>query len=460
MDPRPETRPEPPHQEQLRLPWSKTSRIFPRVVIRPLQSFLRTEAAGGILLLIAAAAALAWANLWPGSYDAVWHTELTARLGRWTLTEDLQHWVNDALMAIFFFIVGLEIKRELVSGELRDPRSAALPAFGALGGMVLPAALFLAFTFGGPGARGWGIPMATDIAFAVGVVAILGRHLPSSIRVFLLALAIVDDIGAILVIAIFYSTGISWAALGAATGLLALIVVLQRAQVRHIAVYVVLGSGVWLAVFVSGVHATIAGVVLGLLTPARPFQRPNIVSREARRVAGETEDDPELADRDAHHWLGLAAMARETISPLARLQHALHPWTSYVIVPLFALANAGVNLGGGAIGDALTSGITLGIVAGLVVGKIAGISFFAWVATRFGLARLPADARWVEVVGVSAVAGIGFTVSLFIAGLAFSEAELLAEAKVGILAGSIVAGSVGGLLLWLGRRRAYSMPAD
>jgi len=443
--------------ERLRVPWSRSDRRLPRLVVRPLQAYLDTEEAGGVLLLLAAAAALIWANLSPDSYESVWHTELALSLGPWELTNDVQHWINDGLMALFFFVVGLEIKRELVVGELRDLRTAALPAVAALGGMIVPALLYVALNAGGPGSSGWGIPMATDIAFAVGVLALFGRGLPSSLRVFLLSLAIVDDIGAILVIAIFYSEGIVWPALAAAGGFIALIVLAQRASVRLTAVYVVLGVGTWLAVYLSGVHATIAGVALGLITPVLPFQKPGAVSERARRVADRTADEHD--DTDAHHWLGLASLSRDAVSPLARMEHALHPWTSYVIIPLFALANAGVNLGGGAIEAALTSRVTLGVVLGLVAGKILGITLFSWTAVRLGAARLPSGVGWGQVMAVAAVAGIGFTVSLFIAALAFSDPAVLAAAKVGVLGASILAGAIGAMLLAATRRRSAEAAA-
>jgi Na+:H+ antiporter, NhaA family len=435
-------------EEEIRPSWSDSARPVPRLVLQPLQTFLRTEQAGGILLLAAAVAALAWANSpWRASYDAVWHTQLTLGIGDWTLAEDLQHWVNDGLIALFFLVVGLEIKRELLTGELREPRVAALPAIAALGGMVLPALLYLAINRSGEPARGWGIPMATDIAFALGVLALVGRRLPAALKSFLLALAIVDDIGAILVIAVFYSGSIELLALLAAVGLLALILILQRLQVRWTVVYVLLGAGVWLATFQSGVHATIAGVALGLATPAVPFQRPKAVSREAHRIADDTVDDPDPPDADAHQWLQLADLTREAVSPLARAEHLLHPWTSYAIVPLFALANAGVFIGGTTLREALSSGVTLGVVAGLVVGKTIGVTVFTWVATRTGITRLPDGVRWRQLVGVAALAGIGFTVSLFITSLAFQRPELQDAAKVGLLAASLLAGLIGALLL-------------
>jgi Na+:H+ antiporter, NhaA family len=440
-------------EEQIRPSWSDSARPVPRLVLQPLQTFLRTEQAGGILLLAAAVAALVWANSpWRASYDAVRHTQLTIGIGNWSLAEDLQHWVNDALMALFFLVVGLEIKRELTTGELRQPRAAALPAIAALGGMAVPALLYLAINSSGEAARGWGIPMATDIAFALGVLALVGRGLPASLKSFLLALAIVDDIGAILVIAVFYSGSIAVLPLLAAAGLLALILVLQRLQVRWTVVYVLLGVGVWLATFQSGVHATIAGVALGLATPAVPFQRPRAVSLEAHRVADDTVDDPEPPDADAHHWLHLAGLTREAVSPLARLEHLLHPWTSWVVIPVFALANAGVAISSSTLGEALGSGVALGVVVGLVVGKTAGVTLFTWLATRTGITRLPDGVRWRHLLGVAALAGIGFTVSLFVTSLAFQTPAVQDAAKVGILAASLLAGLVGALLLTRSQR--------
>jgi NhaA family Na+:H+ antiporter len=443
-----------PTDEMIRVPWSGSARPVPRLILQPLQTFLRTEEASGILLLAASIIALVWANSpWRAAYDALWHTQLTIGLGDWSLADDLQHWVNDALMALFFLVVGLEIKRELTTGELREPTAAALPAIAALGGMLVPALLYLAINRSGEPARGWGIPMATDIAFALGVLALLGRGLPTALKSFLLALAIVDDIGAILVIAVFYSGSISLWPLLAAGGLLVFILILQRLQVRWTAVYVLLGVGVWLATFKSGVHATIAGVALGLATPAVPFQRPRAVSLEAHRVADHTVDDPEPPDADAHHWLQLADLTREAVSPLARLEHLLHPWTSWVVIPVFALANAGVSISGSSLADAITSRVTLGVVAGLVVGKTIGVTVFTWMATKIGLTRLPEDVGWSQLVGVAALAGIGFTVSLFITSLAFRTQPVQDAAKVGILIASLLAGLLGALLLAQSRRR-------
>jgi NhaA family Na+:H+ antiporter len=440
--------------EELRVPWSGSARPVPRLILQPLQTFLRTEEASGILLLAASILALVWANSpWRTAYDALWHTQLTIGLGDWSLAEDLQHWVNDALMALFFLVVGLEIKRELTTGELRESRAAALPAIAALGGMLVPALLYLAINRSGEPARGWGIPMATDIAFALGVLALVGRGLPAALKFFLLALAIVDDIGAILVIAVFYSGSIAVLPLLAAGALLVFILGLQRLQVRWTAVYVLLGVGVWLATFKSGVHATIAGVALGLATPAVPFQRPRAVSLEAHRVADHTVDDPKPPDADAHHWLHLAGLTREAVSPLARLEHLLHPWTSWVVIPVFALANAGVSVSGSSLADAITSGVTLGVVTGLVVGKTVGVTVFTWIATKVGITRLPEGVGWGQLVGVATLAGIGFTVSLFITSLAFQTQPVQDAAKVGILVASLLAGLLGALLLARSRRR-------
>jgi len=446
--------------EGLRPTWSHSGRSLPRRVVQPLQSFLQAEAASGVLLLGAAVFALVWANsAWSAAYEELWATVVTVRIGDVVLSEDLRHWVNDGLMSLFFLVVGLEIKREFLTGELRDPRAAAVPVIAAFGGMIVPALLYLAITAGGEGSNGWGVPMATDIAFALGVLTLAARRAPASLKPFLLTLAIVDDIGAILVIAIFYSEGVDMTALGVAGGLIVVIIALQRLDVRATLVYIALGVGVWIAFFESGVHPTIAGVILGLLTPSVPFQRPEAVSEEARRTAETTVDDPRPPDVDAPQWLRLAWLSREAVSPLARVEAALHPWTSYVIVPIFALANAGVVLTAEALRASATSRVTLGILIGLVVGKLVGISLASWLAVRSGVGRLPRGANWRQLVGAAAVAGIGFTVSLFIADLAFAE-ELLTEAKIGILYASVVAGTIGLLVLRAGGGSGERAPAD
>ncbi|HEX2064699.1 MAG TPA: Na+/H+ antiporter NhaA [Acidimicrobiales bacterium] len=414
----------------------------PRIV----REFLTTEAAGGVALLVAAAVALVWANSpWREAYQTLWGTEFTVRLGRWAITEDLTHWVNDALMALFFFVVGLEIKRELVAGELREWRTAALPGVAAAGGMVMPALIYLAVNPGGEAARGWGIPVATDIAFAVGVLSLLGRRVPGSAKLFLLTLAVVDDIGAILIIAIFYSGGITWLPLGVAAALLGMMFALRTARVRSMAPYAVLGAGVWLAVFESGLHATLAGVVLGLLAPARPVTPEDA----ALDWAADLQEDP-----TRENLRTMTQLAKSSVSVTERLERELHPWTSFLVIPIFALANAGVTLDAGSLSDAATSGVGIGVALGLVVGKVAGITGAVWLAVRTGLAALPEGTGWLHMVGVAAVAGIGFTVSIFVTGLAFDSTDAQEAAKIAILAASVVASALGVAVLRAASRKA------
>jgi len=324
----------------------------------------------------------------------------------------LVDFVNDALMAVFFFVVGLEIKRELVDGQLQNAKDAALPAFAAFGGMVIPAGLYYIMNAGGPGADGWGIPMATDIAFAVGIVSLLGDRIPRRLKVFLLSLAIVDDIGAIIVIALFYSSGISTGWLIATAILLALIYSLGRLRVWWIPIYIVLGGIVWWTTFRSGVHATIAGVALGLLTPARPLQSED----ETRTIARWLRDKPEVFPVDVRY---ASFHIRESVSVAERLETAIHPLTSYIVIPLFALANAGVRMNGDIISAAMQSRVTWGIIAGLVVGKTVGITAFTLAATKLGWAKRPRSLTLRNLVGLAMIAGIGFTVSLFVNNLAF-----------------------------------------
>ena len=393
--------------------------VFARFFARPFKRFLAVEAAGGVMLLIATAVALIWVNSpWGDSYDAVWGVPVNLSVNGIEIFEGhtLADFVNDALMALFFFVVGLEIKRELVTGQLQNLKDAALPAVAALGGMIVPAALFFAINAGSPGENGWGIPMATDIAFAVGIVSLLGNRIPRQLKVFLLSLAIVDDIGAIIVIALFYSSGISAAWLLATTVLLGLIFVLGRLRVWWIPIYVVLGCIVWWTTFRSGVHATIAGVALGLLTPARPLQNEG----ETRTIARWLRDKPEVFPVDVRY---ASFHIRESISVAERLETVLHPITSYAIIPIFALANAGVRMNGNIISAALQSRVMWGIIAGLVVGKTIGITVFSLIATKLGIAKRPASLTLRTLVGLAMIAGVGFTVSLFVSNLAFGEVE-------------------------------------
>lgn len=412
-------------------------------------AFLQIEAAGGIVLLLATVAAMVWANSPErASYTSFWHTSVALRAGGHGITQDLRHWINDGLMTLFFFVVGMEIKTELVDGELRDRRAAVFPAVAAIGGMALPALIYLIINGRGAGNAGWGIPMATDIAFALGVLALLGSRVPQSLKVFLLTLAIVDDIGAIVVIAVFYSGGLAVAWLGLAAALLAFMSLLQRIHVRSLPVYAVLGCAVWFATFESGVHATIAGVMLGLLTPARAHL-PADAAGEAAVDTIEASSDISIADARRVSYL-----TRESVAVTERLMNALHPWTSFVIIPLFALANAGIPLSRHSLAGGWS--IAGGVVAGLVLGKVVGISGAVWLALRFGLGSMPEGATWRHVVGVAALAGIGFTVSLFVADLAFADADHRQQAKVGVLAASVLAAVLGSSLLVLAARRPPS----
>ena len=410
-----------------------------RVGIRPLVDFIHTEAAGGVVLLAATLVALLLANSpWSEAYQSFWHTPFSIEAGPLHLSLDLQEVVNDGLMAVFFFVVGLEIKRELVEGELRGVRRAALPAIAAVGGMVVPAAIYLLVNAGGPGEGGWGIPMATDIAMAVGVLSLLGSRVRPSLKLFVLALAIVDDIGAILVIALFYSGGITLAPLLGAAGAVALVVVMRSIGIQAVVAYIVAGVILWLFLHEAGIHATIAGVILGLMAPTQPARRSDMI------------DESELTDLSTPRAARQTAVAaRQSVSVVEWLEHGLHPWTSFVILPIFALANAGIPLSSEALEGAAGSPITLGVILGLVVGKTVGITAFAWLAVRTRAGELPEGATWPAITGVAAVAGIGFTVAIFIAGLAFEDPGMQDLAKIGILGGSLLAAVLGALLLRL-----------
>ena len=424
------------------LTWIGSDRRLARRIGRPMLRFLRIEAASGALMLAAAVVALVWANSpWRGSYQDLLHSHVRFELGGvLVLDEPLEAWINDALMVVFFFVVGLEIKRELIVGELRRPAAAALPAVAALGGMVLPAAIYAAFNAGGEGSAGWGIPMATDIAFAVGVLSLLGRRVSNSLKIFLLTLAIVDDIGAIAVIAVFYTDDLSWDWLLVAALIVVLVMLMRLARIWYVPAYLVVGVVLWLAVFESGVHATIAGVILGILAPARPLVSESTFDD---MVVGWFEGDsvsPPTARRASFE-------VRERVSVADRLESVLHPWTSFLIVPVFALANAGVELSADSLEAALRSPVTIGIVLGLVLGKLVGVGSFTWLAVRLGWCELPQGATWAKVLGVGAVAGIGFTVSLFITNLAFDSNDIIDQAKIGILAASAIAALIGAAIL-------------
>ncbi|MDA1189419.1 MAG: Na+/H+ antiporter NhaA [Chloroflexi bacterium] len=420
-------------------------------LLRPFQRFSKRQASGGIVLFICAVVGLIWANTpWMESYEHLWETHLAIGFGDFLIDEPIHFWINDFLMAVFFFMVGLEIKRELLVGELASPRRAALPAIAAIGGMVVPAAIYLAFTVGREGAGGWGIPMATDIAFALGVMALLGKRVPLSLKIFLAALAIVDDVGGVLVIAIVYTDELVWLNLGIAGGFVAALALANWVGVRNPLVFAALGAAVWFAILKSGIHASVAGVIIATAIPSRVKVDSSEFLERGRVLMDEFERHdlpqplPTTKQRDVIH--GMETMTRDAESPLERLEHMLNPWVAFIIVPLFALSNVGISLGSG-VGESVTSPVFLGVVFGLIVGKLVGISLFTWLAVRSGIAALPAGVTWRHIFGVALLGGIGFTVSLFVTGLAFEPGELVNDAKIGILIASVIGGALGWFIL-------------
>jgi Na+:H+ antiporter, NhaA family len=423
-------------------------------VLSPFLRFARLEASGGILLIVCAALAIVVANSrYAVAFHHFWETELAISIGGGSLELTLHQVINDGLMVIFFFLVGLEIKREMLVGELASLRRAALPAAAALGGMLVPAALYLTLNLESAGARGWGIPMATDIAFALGVLTILGPSIPLGLKVFLTALAIVDDIGAVLVIALFYTEQIIWPAIWAGFAVLCIAVISNRLRVRAPVIYLLLGLVVWFCFLASGVHATVAGVLLAFTIPASTrIDQDEFVARSraalgafdsARRPGSSVLSNPE--QQEAIHRLENYAEAAQ--APLHRIEHALHGFVIFGIMPLFALANAGVALQG-SIGDAVANRVTMGIVLGLVIGKPIGIVLFSWLAVKLKFAELPNEIGWAGIHAVSWLGGIGFTMSLFVTMLAFTDESVIDQAKFGILAASLIAGAVGWTMLW------------
>ncbi len=409
-----------------------------------LERFVHSETSGSVLLFGATVVALIWANSpWSSSYFAIWKLPLNLG-GRPLFSMDLHHWIDDGLMVLFFLVVGLEIKREIVKGELSSFRQAALPIMAALGGMILPALIYFALNRSGVGARGWGIPMATDIGFALGVLALLGKRIPSSLRVFMLALAIVDDVGAILVIAFFYTPQISISALALAGGLLALLVVIAIRR-GPISVYVVVGFFFWAAVLSSGVHATIAGVILGLVAPITPKWRPEELADNAEPLLNTFRSQILSKDKLAAEatLTQMDQLLRGSDSLAERLERSIHPWVSFLILPLFALASAGVALSTEQLKLAIFSPLALGVFLGLVVGKAVGIALFSFLAVRSKIAATTEGLTWSGIIGVGILAGVGFTVALFISGLSFEDETLVATSKVAVIAASLAAGFIG-----------------
>jgi NhaA family Na+:H+ antiporter len=405
----------------------------------PFDRFMHVESASGFVLLAATVIALALANSgFADGFMSLWKTPVGFEFGAFQMRHSLAHWINDGLMAIFFFVIGLEVKREIVHGDLGSLRQAALPISAAIGGMVLPAGVYLAFQGNGPAAAGWGIPMATDIAFVVGCLALLGPRVPHALRVLLLSVAIADDIGAILVIAIGYTDAIGWGALGLGFLGIGAIGLLSRLGVRGFAMYGLLGLCVWFAFHESGVHATVAGVILGLMTPAHAYLEDTTLAQAIERVTAGMHGDREAKGHGVAEVRGARWATRETVSPLAYLETTLHTWVAFAIMPLFALANAGVPF----TASDLVDPVAIAVAAGLVIGKPIGIVGFSWLAVRMGLAELPQGVTWGLVLGGGLLTGIGFTMALFICGLAL-DAQFLDAAKVGVLAASVVAAVLG-----------------
>jgi NhaA family Na+:H+ antiporter len=420
-------------------------------ITKPFARFLKIEAAAGGLLLLAVLLALVLANSpWQEAFLGFWETPIGLTFGSLDFTRSLRHWINDGLMTLFFFVLSLELKREIVLGELRNPRQAALPFAGAVGGMVVPVSLFLAMMYGQPGMHGWGTVMATDTAFVIGCLALFGNRIPPTLRLFLLSLAIFDDVGAILVVALGYGEALSWSALGLGLLGIGVVATASRLGIRSVPVYFFMGAAVWLCFDASGVHATIAGVILGLMTPTRIWVSDIRLRAILGRVLAAPNGDHRQGDVAGHHDLRQAGRAlTESLSPVERLEMMLHPWVGFAIMPIFALANAGITIGGADFGQP----VSVAIIVGLVLGKPIGVLGFSWLAVRSGLAVLAPGLSWPFIIAGSFLTGIGFTMSLFIAGLAF-DWSVLNAAKLGILSGSALSAMLGvALLIWLTLRR-------
>jgi NhaA family Na+:H+ antiporter len=436
---------------------TKPRKVVERL-ISPIQKFIKQETSGGIILLACMVIALAWANSpYSSTYFDLWNkTIITVGLdGILVISKPLLLWINDGLMAIFFFVVGLEIKREILDGELRTMKKAVIPFAAALGGMILPALIYALFNFNKEGIHGWGIPMATDIAFALGVLALLGRRAPLALKIFLTALAIVDDLGAVLVIAIFYTSEITWAWLAVAAVLFLILLAVNSLGIRHPLIYSFIGIFLWVAFLKSGVHATIAGVILAITIPAYSKINEDEFLERSRELLDKFEKQSKGKQLNLTQQAiigNIEKAVEESQSPLQRLEHTLHPFVSFVIMPIFALANAGVTLSGNPF-QIILNPVTLGVLLGLFIGKQLGIFSFVYMAVKIGLAELPQNVSWKQIYGASLLAGIGFTMSLFIAGLAFDDENLLTFAKLGILLASFISGIVGYLFL-----RYYSKP--
>ncbi|MEH6626883.1 MAG: Na+/H+ antiporter NhaA [Motiliproteus sp.] len=440
-------------------PWERS---FDRV-LTPLDEFIRRQTTSGLLLMACAVIALLLANSpWSEGYQHLIHTPLSVGMGGWVLEKSLQHWINDGLMTLFFFIVGLELKREVLVGELSELRHAALPIVAAIGGMVIPALVFVAVSSGDDAMRGWGIPMATDIAFAIGVLVLLGSRIPKTLITFLIALAIADDLGAVLVIALFYTEQLNWLALAWAAGLFGVLIAFNRGGVRHSMPYFLVATLLWLAMLSSGVHATVAGVLAAFTIPAFPKYDPIRFSSSARQIMARFDaahrENANILTND--HLSSLAQSLEDAASraqaPLQRLEHQLHLPVALLVIPMFALANAGVPLDTASLGQAFQHPVTQGVILGLLLGKFVGIFGFSWLAVKCGIGILPEGTRLAHIAGVGLLGGIGFTMAIFIGDLAYlHQPELQVLAKTGILTASLLAGVLGCSWLWWCTRKEH-----
>jgi NhaA family Na+:H+ antiporter len=420
-------------------------------LIAPVNRFIHLEYTSGIVLLFSVLIAIVWANISPASYHHLWETELSIGIGKSILSQSLHTWINDGLMAIFFFVIGLELKREFMDGELSSFSKASLPMGAALGGMLIPAIIYVTINYGTGSTHGWGIPMATDIAFALALLAMAGKHIPSSVKVFLSALAVADDLGAVLVIAFFYTVNLDFVALGVAAMFLIVLVIGNRLGIRNTAFYVLVGICVWLGFLFSGVHATIAGVLVAFTIPAKTKIDEVLYAKKLKKLTTDFEQEipsnSSLTTPAQHKTIQNVkdiSLAAET--PLQKIEHGLHPWVAFVIMPLFALSNSGILIGASFF-SSIVNPVSIGVALGLVVGKLIGILLFTWLMVRMGIGSLPVGSSWRHILGVSFLGGIGFTMSLFISGLAFKNPEFIEQAKYGILVASIVAGVLGSLVL-------------
>jgi NhaA family Na+:H+ antiporter len=420
-------------------------------ILTPVSRFIHLEYTSGIVLLGCVTAAILWANLGYQSYEHFWGVNLSVGFSKFVLNKPLHVWINDGLMAVFFFVIGLELKREFLAGELSTLKKASLPMMAALGGMIVPAVIFFLFNNTTQAAKGWGIPMATDIAFALGLLSMAGKNVPPSIKVFLSALAVADDLGAVLVIAFFYTSQLNLAVLGIAAIFLLMLIIGNLIGIRNSAFYLVLGICVWMCFYFSGVHATIAGVLVAFTIPAVTRISERSYSANLRDLSYKFEEEiPNnstlLTSTQYHIIADVKQLSLAAETPLQKIEHSIHPWVAFTIMPLFALANAGIVIGSDFF-TAIQNPVTIGVIVGLVLGKFIGVLFFSWLMIKVGLSELPINARWNHLVGVALLAGVGFTMSLFISGLAFTNLQYITQAKYGILLASIIAGILGLLVL-------------